>query len=102
MPGPSTRHRSYGSLASDSGRFYRLPIPHDRQKRDHAALWEIRLLDGILLLVQEHALLEGCLFQVGLKEREVCRLKCCQQTILAAWRGAIVHHTRSLPLDRSS
>jgi len=53
-------------------------------------------------LVQEHALLEGCLFQVGLKEREVCRLKCCQQTILAAWRGAIVHHTRPLLLDRSS
>jgi len=38
------------------------------QKRDHAALWEICLLDGILLLVQEHALFKDYLFQVGLEE----------------------------------
>src|SRR5258708_13576935 len=85
-----TRHRSYGSLAPDGRSFYRLPVSHDRQKRDHAALREICLLDGILLLVQEHALFKDYLFQVGLKEREICRLKRRQQTIMAAWRGVIV------------
>jgi hypothetical protein len=45
------------------------------------------------------ALFKDCLFQVGLKEREICRLKRRQQAILAARRGAIVHHTRSLPLE---
>jgi hypothetical protein len=76
-----------------------LPISHDRQKRDHAALREICLHDGILLLVQEHALFKDYLFEVGLKEREICMLKRRQQTILADWRGAIVNHTRSLPLE---
>ena len=66
-----TRHRSYGSLAPDGSRFYRLPISHDRQKRDHAALWEINPLDGILLLVQERTLFKGYLFQEGLKAREI-------------------------------
>src|SRR5207244_11198028 len=93
------RHASYGSLAPDGRSFYRLPISHDRQKRDHAALWEIRLHDGILLLVQEHALFKNYLFQVGLEESETCRLKRRQQTILAVWRGAIIHDIRSLPLE---
>jgi Crp-like helix-turn-helix domain len=100
--GASSARRSeveVASLAPDGRCFYRLPISHDRQKRDHAALREIRLLDGILLLVQEHALFKDYLFQVGLKEREICRLKRRQQTILAARRGPIVHHTRSLPLE---
>ena len=99
MRGSKTGHRSYGSLTPDGRCFYRLPISHDRQKGDHAALREICLLDGILLLVQEHALFKDYLFQVGLKEREICRLKRRQQAILAARRGAIVDHTRSLPLE---
>jgi hypothetical protein len=80
------------ALVADGRGLDRIAMPHHGQQRDDPVVREIHLIDAVTLLLQDHALLQDRLLQVGREQCEVLGGQRRQQQIAPARSGAIQLH----------
>jgi hypothetical protein len=65
--------RADPALVADGRGLDRVAVPHHGQQRDDPVVREIDLIDAVALLLQDHALLQHHLLQMGREQCEVLR-----------------------------